>query len=113
MRASAKGTGSPAMSSTRLSPSAISGMNFCTIAVRAPCWPTVSTITLRFASSARTRKIDVPPMPSSGFNMVSRCASMKASIRVASRVTSVGAMKLRERHDRELLVVVADRARAD
>ena len=31
-------------------------------------------------------------MPSSGFTMVSPCASMNASIRAASRVTSVGAM---------------------
>ena len=77
------------------------GMKRCAITVRAPCWPTVSTITLRFGSSARTRNTDVPPMPSSGFTIVSRCASMNASIRAASRVTSVGAMNSREPRDRE------------
>ena len=47
-------------------------------------------MTLRLGSSARTRKMDVPPMPSSGFTMASPCASMKACSASVSRVTSVG-----------------------
>ena len=58
--------------------------------VRAPSCVSVSTITLRFGSSLRTRKIWLPPMPSSGFRMASRCASTKASSGAAWRVTSVG-----------------------
>jgi hypothetical protein len=36
-------------------------------------------------------------MPSSGFTIVSRCASMNASILPASRVTSVGAINFANR----------------
>ena len=43
--------------------------------------------------SAPTRKMPMPPMPSSGFRMMSPCSAWKAlQLASASRVTSVGAM---------------------
>ena len=51
----------------------------------------VSTITLRFGSSVRTRKMLAPPMPSRCLSTVSPCSSINAWIRSGSRVTSVGA----------------------
>ena len=39
-----------------------------------------------------TRKMPMPPMPSSGFRMMSRCSAWKRLMSLASRVTSVGPM---------------------
>src|SRR6266581_784397 len=61
--------------------------------LREPPCDMVSTMTLRFGSSARTRKMFSPPMTSSRFSTTSRSASMNAWTRPGSRVTSVGAAK--------------------
>src|SRR5712692_5755660 len=61
--------------------------------LREPPRDMVSTMTLRFGSSARTRKMFSPPMTSSRFSTTSRSASMNACTRPGSRVTSVGAAK--------------------
>ncbi len=50
-------------------------------------------MTLRFKSSARTRKIIVPPMPSSFFTTTSPWSSMKSWMRAMSLATSVGGMR--------------------
>src|SRR5690242_17404554 len=50
----------------------------------------ISTITLRFGSSLRTRKMFSPPITSRRFTTTSRCSSMKACSRSGSRDTSVG-----------------------
>ena len=69
-------------------------------------------ITLRFGSSVRTRKIDAPPMPSSGLRIdVAVLRRRRRGSRIRSRVTSVGAVNCGNSRDRELLVVVAHRAR--
>ena len=44
----------------------------------------------RFSPSAFTRKMPMPPMPSSGFRMMSPCSAWKAFTSAALRVTSVG-----------------------
>ncbi len=90
MRARLCGKGLPSITSTRLSPCAISGMKRCAITVRLPQSVIVSTITLRFTSRAVTRKIIAPPMPSSFFSTTSPCASMKSLTRFMSLATSVG-----------------------
>ena len=56
MRARQWEKGLPSITSTRLSPFAISGMKRCAMMVRLPRSVMVSTITLRFTSSALTRK---------------------------------------------------------
>src|SRR5712692_2882061 len=61
--------------------------------LREPPCDMVSTMTLRFGSSARTRKMFSPPMMSSRFSTTSRSPSMNAWTRPGSRVTSVGAAK--------------------
>ena len=53
----------------------------------------VSTMTLRFGSSARTRNTFSPPITSSRFTTMSRSASMNAWMRSGSRETSVAAVK--------------------
>src|SRR6185436_11952198 len=53
----------------------------------------VSTMTLRFGSSVRTRNTFSPPMTSSRFTTTSRCSSTNAWMRAGSRDTSVGAAK--------------------
>ena len=60
--------------------------------VRAVQQVSVSTMTLRLGSSRRTRKMELPPMPSSGFRMASPVASMKACSVSASRATTVSGM---------------------
>ena len=85
--------------------------SFCTMTVCRPWRDTVSTITLRLGSDSPMRNTDVPPMPSSGLTTTSSCSSMNCAISAASRVTSVGEMNSANLRDRELLVVVADRAR--
>jgi len=60
--------------------------------VRAPSWVSVSMMTLRLGSSFLTRKIWLPPMPSSGLRITSPSSSMKAWISTASRATSEVAM---------------------
>ena len=96
----------------RLSPSLISGMNRCAMTLRAPKCAIVSMITLRLTSSRRTRKIDDPPMPSSGFRMTSPCSSMKPAMssRVARDQRRHG--ELGKLGDRPFFVVIANRARA-
>jgi len=92
VRAKQKGTGTPPMTNTRLSPWAIAGKNFCTIRLCAPSRLSVSMMLPRFSPSALTRKMPIPPMPSSGFKMMSWCSAWKARTACASRVTSVGPM---------------------
>jgi len=60
--------------------------------VRCPMSVSVSMMALRFGSSARTRKMPVPPMPSSGLRMASPMSSMKAFRSCAARAMSVGAV---------------------
>ena len=50
----------------------------------------VSRITLRFGSPALTRKIERPPMPSSGLSTHSPCSATKARSAAGSRLTRVG-----------------------
>src|SRR5258706_2960482 len=61
--------------------------------LRLPPCDMVSTMTLRFGSSMRTRKMFSPPITSRRFSTTSRSAAMKACRRAASRVTRVGAVK--------------------
>src|SRR5882762_285463 len=56
--------------------------------LRVPRAEMVSTMTLRFGSSCRTRKMPAPPMPSSRFSTVSRCSSMNSCSRGISRAPS-------------------------
>ena len=79
MRASENGTGSPPMTRMRLSPWTISGRYFCTITVTAPFWFSVSTMLPRFRPSGPTRKMPMPPMPSSGLRMMSRVLGMEGA----------------------------------
>ena len=58
----------------------------------APPWFSVSMMLPRFRPSGPTRKMPMPPMPSSGFRMMSRCSAWKRFTSAASRVTSVGPM---------------------
>ena len=71
----------------------------------------VSTIEPRFRPSGPTRKMPVPPMPSSGLRMMSRCSAWKRLI--ARRVARHQRRRdeLRELEDRELFRVVAQRRR--
>ena len=92
MRASEYGTGLPPISRMRLSPWTISGTKRCTITDCAPFLFSVSMMLPRFSASALTRKMPMPPMPSSGLRMMSWCSAWKARIAAAERVTSVGAM---------------------
>ena len=77
-----------------------------------PCCDTVSTMTLRFGSLSRTRNTDVPPMPSSGFTTTSSWSSMNCAIESHVARDERRRDELAELRDRELLVVIADRARA-
>ena len=70
--------------------------------VRAPSSLSVSTITLRFGSSARTRKMRLPPMPSIGLGMASPAASMKAARR-AHRGSPASAARNRRTRQCDLL----------
>ncbi len=90
MRARLNGTGLPPITSTRLSPCAISGTKRCTMIVVVPWWFSVSMMEPRLRPSAPTRKIPMPPMPSSGFRMISWCSAWKRLTSSSSRVTSVG-----------------------
>ncbi len=56
----------------------ISGMKRCAMMVRRPLSVSVSMIEPRFRPSSRTRKMPVPPMPSSGLKITSRCSAWKA-----------------------------------
>ena len=49
----------------------ISGRNFCTMKVVAPWWFSVSVMVPRLRTSGPTRKMPMPPMPSSGLRMMS------------------------------------------
>ncbi len=60
--------------------------------VRRPYCVTVSMMTLRLGSSRRTRKIEVPPMPSSGFRITSPCSARNSRIGPSLRVATEGAM---------------------
>src|SRR6266850_1816950 len=62
--------------------------------LRVPRSEMVSTITLRFGSSWRTRKMPAPPMPSSRFSTVSRCSSMNSCSLGISRATREGTVNL-------------------
>mmetsp|Transcript_21599 Transcript_21599/g.51231 ORF Transcript_21599/g.51231 Transcript_21599/m.51231 type:complete len:524 (-) Transcript_21599:4591-6162(-) len=92
MRARQCGTGRPPMTRMRLSPSAMAGRKRCTITVCAPSRFSVSMMAPRLRPSSLTRKMPMPPMPSRGLRMMSRCSAWKARISAGSRVTSVGAM---------------------
>ncbi len=71
MRARQYGTGVPPMTRMRLSPSAISGRNFCTITLWLPSRLRVSMMLPKFIPSGPTRKMPMPPMPSKGLRMMS------------------------------------------
>src|SRR6266850_3201452 len=58
--------------------------------LRVPSLEMVSTMTLRFGSSCRTRNTPAPPMPSSRFSTVSRCSSMNSCSLGISRATREG-----------------------
>src|SRR5450830_646090 len=92
MRASAKGTGLPSMTSTRLSPWTMAGMYFWAMMVRVPSSVSISTTEPRFMPSSLTRKMPAPPMPSRGLKMTSPCWAWKARRRVSLEVTRVGAV---------------------
>src|SRR5205807_1006362 len=62
--------------------------------LRVPKLEMVSTMTLRFGSSCRTRKTPAPPIPSSRFSTVSRCSSMNSCSRGISRATRQGTVTL-------------------
>src|SRR6266513_5162584 len=62
--------------------------------LRVPKLEMVSTMTLRFGSSCRTRKTPAPPIPSSRFSTVSHCSSMNSCSRGISRATRQGTVKL-------------------
>ena len=62
----------------RLSPALISGMNFCAITGRFSLSVSVSMTTRRLGSSRRTRKMLMPPMPSSFLNTTSPCSAWKS-----------------------------------
>src|SRR5882762_2876635 len=62
--------------------------------LRVPRAEMVSTMTLRFGSSCRTRKMPAPPMPSSRFTTVSRCSSMNSCSLGISRATTEGTVNL-------------------
>src|SRR6267143_4726611 len=62
--------------------------------LRVPRLEMVSTMTLRFGSSCRTRKMPAPPMPSSRFSTVSRCSSMNSCSLGISRATTEGTVNL-------------------
>src|SRR6267378_4768932 len=62
--------------------------------LRVPRLEMVSTMTLRFGSSCRTRKMPAPPIPSSRFSTVSRCSSMNSCSLGIPRATSEGTVKL-------------------
>ena len=67
----AMGTGSPAISRMRLSPSAMAGRYCCAMMVRLPWRVSVSTITLRFRVACADLNTEAPPMPSRGFGTAS------------------------------------------
>src|SRR5436190_19799156 len=62
--------------------------------LRVPSSETVSTMTLRFGSSSRTRNTPAPPIPSSRFSTVSRCSSMNSCSLGISRATREGTVNL-------------------
>src|SRR3546814_9939010 len=68
-------------------------------------------MTLTLDSPARTRKIERPPMPSSGLSTASPCSPTKALSAAASRLTRVGGAALGELERGELLVEVAQALR--
>ena len=58
--------------------------------VRLPCSVIVSMITPMFGSSVRTRKMPLPPMPSSGLKITSPCSARNSRSTGSRLVTSVG-----------------------
>jgi hypothetical protein len=77
--------------------------------VVAPSRLSVSVMAPRFRPSALTRKMPMPPMPSSGLRMTSRCSAWKARIGRGAARHERGRDELRELEDGELLGVVAQR----
>jgi hypothetical protein len=85
------GTASPAISSTRLSPSAISGMNRCAIIVRAPCCHRLDDhIAVRIVGANAKYRCPAHPVERLGDRVA--MGVDKAPTRSASRETRVGAM---------------------
>src|SRR5256884_7513667 len=62
--------------------------------LRVPSSEMVSTMTLRFGSSCRTRNTPAPPIPSSRFSTVSRCSSMNSCSLGISRATREATVNL-------------------
>src|SRR5690606_8531977 len=87
---------SPSTSTMRLSPSATSGRNGCTMCGSGQVWLNTSISAERLSPVSGTRKIALPPLPWIGLTTTAPWRRMNARTSSTLRVTSVGGMKCRK-----------------